>query len=222
MTSSSTESSANHRFHRLKDYFLNLDENDLPGHWDLEIGDGIRHHHQEPAEDAIPAAVTLLVHTTSRDPSLVFIERSHHIGPVQHRGQIAFPGGKKENNETAKECAFRETYEEIGIRLAPQEPTRFLTPLFIPVSKFIIYPCVVFLDEIPAFDPNPAEVKSIIDSPLTEIDERYKIHKTDIQVRDQVLKNVSYYPLDGKILWGASALIFSEFLYLVRQFQEKY
>jgi|GEM_PF-3501913 len=222
MTNSSTEPTNHLHFHDLKDYFLNLQESDLPGHWDLEIGDGIRQHHQAPTKDATPAAVTLLVHTTFQDPSIVFIERSHHIGPVQHRGQIAFPGGKKEIDETIKECAFRETREEIGVQLASHEPTRFLTPLFVPVSKFIIYPCVVFLDKIPEFNPNPAEVKSIIDSPLTHIDERYVIHKTDIQVQDQILKNVSYYPLDDKILWGASALIFSEFLFLVQQFQEKY
>jgi len=88
-------------------------------------------------------------------------------------------------------------------------------------TPFIIYPFVVFQEKLPAFDLNPAEVKSIIDSPLTQLRERYAIHKKDISVREQILKNVSYFPLDNKVLWGASALIFSEFLYLVRQFEEQ-
>ena len=205
----------------LKDYFMDLKKEDLPGHWEMEIGDGIRHHQRPATPDAIPAAVTLLVHSTSGVPSIIFIERAHHIGPIEHRGQIAFPGGKRESNETLKECAFLETKEEIGISISMEEPIQPLTPLYVPVSNFIIYPFVVFQEKLPAFDLNPAEVKSIIDSPLTQLRERYAIHKKDISVREQILKNVSYFPLDNKVLWGASALIFSEFLYLVRQFEEQ-
>lgn len=203
----------------LKDYFLQLKKEDLPGHLQLEIGDGIRHYQRPATADAVPAAVTLLIHSTYGTPSIVFIERAHHIGPIQHRGQIAFPGGKKEKDETLKECAFRETEEEIGITLSMEEPIRPLTPLYVPVSNFLIYPFVVFQEKLPAFDLNPAEVKSIIDSPLTQLQNRYVIRKKDIHVREQVLKNVSYFPLDDKILWGASALIFSEFLYLLRGFK---
>lgn len=205
----------------LKDYFLQLRQEDLPGHLQLEIGDGIRHHQRPATEDAIPAAVTLLIHSTYGSPSIVFIERAHHFGPIQHRGQIAFPGGRKEKDETLKECAFRETEEEIGIILSKDEPIRPLTPLYVPVSNFLIYPFVVFQEKLPAFDLNPDEVKSIIDSPLTQLQDRYVIRKKDIQVREQLLKNVSYFPLDDKILWGASALIFSEFLYLLRRFKNQ-
>src|SRR5690625_6085331 len=91
MTNSSTEPTNHLHFHDLKDYFLNLQESDLPGHWDLEIGDGIRQHHQAPTKDATPAAITLLVHTTFQDPSIVFIERSRseeHTSELQSRGHL--------------------------------------------------------------------------------------------------------------------------------------
>src|SRR5690625_7914392 len=101
MTNSSTEPTNHLHFHDLKDYFLNLQESDLPGHWDLEIGDGIRQHHQAPTKDATPAAITLLVHTTFQDPSIVFIERSHHIGPVQHRRSEERRVGKEGGSESS-------------------------------------------------------------------------------------------------------------------------
>ncbi|KAM3140021.1 hypothetical protein pb186bvf_007821 [Paramecium bursaria] len=38
------------------------------------------------------------------------------VNPLDlHSGQLAFPGGKVENNETTLQAAIRETYEEIGL-----------------------------------------------------------------------------------------------------------
>lgn len=190
---------------------------DLPGHFLPGMDQLTEARLQVPPENAVQAAVTLLVHNSEGIPSILFIERSHRFGPVAHRGQIAFPGGKKENDETLKYCAFRETEEEIGVSFPPDHPAKPLTPLYIPVSNFLIQPFVTFRESLPQFSPNPAEVVRIIDSPLIDLEARYPVLHRDITVQERTLHNVPYFPLQGKILWGASALIFSEFLQIIRE-----
>lgn len=191
----------------------------LPGHRSLDMVADSPSYITPTPSDARQAAVVLMVHASNGDPSILFIQRSDHIIQDKHRGQIAFPGGKLEKNESLKECAFREMEEEIGIQLSKDHPTRKLTPLYVSVSNFLIHPFVAFKDQLPEPRPNPEEVASIIDSPLTLLEDRYAIHRKDFMVRDRILKNVPYFEVAGKTLWGATALIFSEFLYLLKQYQ---
>lgn len=196
---------------------LNGDDIPLPGHLELDLVKDTPTYLSPTPKNARHAAVVLMIHATAGHPSLLFIERTSHFGHEKHRGQIAFPGGKLEPNESLKECAFREMDEEIGIRLSPDHPVKALTPLYVSVSNFLIHPFVAIQDTIPAPTPNPEEVSAIIDSPLTEIRDRYSIHRKNIHVRDRVLKNVPHYTVGGRTLWGATALIFAEFLQLVEQ-----
>lgn len=195
---------------------LNGDDIPLPGHEELELVRDTPTYLSATAQNARKAAVVLMIHATEGHPSILFIERTSHIGHDKHRGQIAFPGGKLEANESLKECALREMDEEIGIRLSPDHPVKALTPLYVSVSNFIIHPFVAIQDTIPIPIPNPEEVSAVIDSPLTEIQDRYTIHRKDIRVRDMVLKNVPHYKLGEHTLWGATALIFAEFLALFK------
>lgn len=184
----------------------------LPGHKDLEVVRQMENYLTPTPDDAQKAAVVLLVHATHGYPSIIFIQRTNHLPQDKHRGQIAFPGGKLEDDESLKQCAFREMHEEIGIWLPPSHPVTRLTPLYISVSNFLVQPYIAIQEHIPTPTPNPAEVAAVIDSPLTDHQNRYKIKRKDIRVRDIVLNDVPYYDIDGHTLWGATALIFAEFL----------
>ena len=200
-----------------KDIILYGDDIPLPGHDTLEmVRDSPRYITRTPG-NAGEAAVVLLIHASEGIPSIIFIQRSDHILHDKHRGQIAFPGGKREKNESLKKCAFREMNEGIGVRLCIDHPTRKLSPLHVSVSNFLIHPFVAFKDNLPTLRPNPEEVAAILDSPLTNLEERYAIHRKDFSVRDKFLKDIPYFKVAGKTLWGATALIFSELLYLLRQ-----
>lgn len=202
-----------------KKRILHNDDLVLPGHRKLPIVQDSPRYITPTPRDARFASVVLMIHASNGIPSILFIQRSNHIIQDKHRGQIAFPGGKQEENETLKECAFREMEEEIGVRLTADHPTRKLSPLYVSVSNFIIHPFVAFKDRLPDLQPNPAEVASIIDSPLINLSERYAIHKKDLIIRGKQFKNVPYFQVAGKTLWGATALIFSELLYLLKNIE---
>lgn len=191
----------------------------LPGHEGLELLTDNPHYLVPSPPDARQAAVVLMVHASNGYPSLLFIQRADHIHEDKHKGQIAFPGGKQEENESLKECALREMEEEIGISLPPDHLTQKLTPLYVAVSNYLVHPFVAFQETIPGLRPNPEEVSAIIDSPLTELKNRYGIRRKDMRVRDMILKKIPYYEVGGQTLWGASALIFAEFLCLLDQHQ---
>lgn len=59
------------------------------------------------------AAVLVPLCSINDIPSLLYTVRSANL--KSHSGQISFPGGKTDNNETPMETALRETQEEIGL-----------------------------------------------------------------------------------------------------------
>ena len=58
------------------------------------------------------AAVLVPLCNVAGEASVLFTLRSQNVG--SHRGQVAFPGGHKEGNESPEMTALRELTEEIG------------------------------------------------------------------------------------------------------------
>lgn len=103
-------------------------------------------------------AVMILLFPADGKTQIVFIERSDD-GHV-HSGQIAFPGGKKDESDISlKETALRETFEETGVGHEQISVLGELTPLYIPPSNFLVTPFVSICNHIPAFEKNDFEVK---------------------------------------------------------------
>ena len=162
------------------------------------------------AHDARHAAVLLLLYPAP-GTHLALIQRAECPGP--HSGQIAFPGGEIEaGDRDAAAAALRETEEEIAV---PREHVRLigsLSDLYIPASHFVVHPFVGISDKRPAFRPDPEEVAAIIEVPL---DFFFRKENTDIRKMkfgNGLTADVPYFDIGGKILWGATAMILSEFL----------
>ena len=131
-----------------------------------------------------------------------------------HPGQISFPGGKIEHGEDARSTALREAQEEVGI--TPNEVSILgrLSELYIPVSKFSISPFIGWSDQKPDFTLNKDESEKLILFPIEQFINKPIIKHMELETITGPL-TVPYYPFEGEIIWGATAMIMAEFFDLL-------
>ncbi len=160
------------------------------------------------------AAVLALFYPKDKDWHLVFIERDASNPKDRHGGQISFPGGKYEEGDgTLANTALREAQEEVGVDAAKIEILGALTDLYIPVSNFQANPYVGFMAETPVFVPQVTEVRSILEVPFALLQQPEVVQRIDLQLaQNLILKQVPYFNLFGKVVWGATAMMLNELL----------
>lgn len=159
------------------------------------------------------SAVLLLLFPENGSFNLLFIKRAENGS--KHSGQIAFPGGKfEEVDNVLKNTALRETEEEVGIKEDDIKILKSLTSLFIPVSNFSVNPFVGMIDYKPKIIMNPDEVQEVFSLNIQEVLAAKRIEKT-INVRNQII-TTPFYVFKEFEIWGASAMILSEFIDLLK------
>lgn len=137
----------------------------------------------------------------------------------KHSGQISFPGGKKETSDTTNQAtALREANEEIGIKKEDVTLLGALTPLYVPASNFQVFPFIGYLDYPPTFIRQEREVAEVVEVALNQlIHPKTKKYKTITFGNGYTIKDVPYYDVNGKTVWGATAMMLSEFVTLINQ-----
>ncbi len=127
-----------------------------------------------------------------------------------HGGQISFPGGTFDpNDKSLQQTALRETHEETGLLVPNDAVLGKLTPLYIPISNFHVFPFVAFYPQIPRWKKNNSEVKSLIEVPLVSFLNLKPMVKKDTYGSKTI--KIPYFPIDGYHVWGATAMILNEF-----------
>tara|TARA_B100001939_G_scaffold333194_1_gene332927 strand:- start:836 stop:1468 length:633 start_codon:yes stop_codon:yes gene_type:complete len=159
------------------------------------------------------ASTLLLFYPSDQLIKFVLIQRPDYSGT--HSGQISFPGGKKENNESLMETAIRETQEEIGILARDIKILGKLSLVYVPPSNFLITPYIGFLEKTPTFKPDPIEVTEVLEIDLNELLKKDVIKEKLITVgaktKNPMKINVPYLDLNYQVVWGATGVILSEF-----------
>jgi 8-oxo-dGTP pyrophosphatase MutT (NUDIX family) len=159
------------------------------------------------------SSVLFLLFPLDGKTNFVLIVRS---GGGVHSGQIALPGGKYEDTDMNYEnTALRETEEEIGVNKNKIKLLGTLTDLFIPASKFRVYPHVGYIENRPEFVPHQLEVKGIIETDVEMFLEEKIIHKKNFITSYGQLP-APYYLYQGYEIWGATAMLISEFTHLFK------
>ena len=164
--------------------------------------------------NAKEGAVMSLIYPINNIPHILFIERPVYAGV--HSGQIAFPGGKIEKSDRSSlDAALRETYEEVGVNGAQIEVIGPLSQVYVLASNFMVYPFVGILPEKPILIPDGIEVANTLEVPLH--------HFVESIVKETTMKSAlgidliaPYYDLEGKKLWGATAMMVSELCAVVK------
>lgn len=170
-------------------------------------------------DDCREAGVLLLLYphilgNGNNELHIALIRRPEY--PGTHGGQVSFPGGQREFGETLKETAIRETREEIGVRPETVHVLGRLSKLYTPPSNYCIYPFVAFASSRPEFRLDVIEVAELIEVPLQLLldpstQKREVWHFENFGERD-----VPFFDVFGHKVWGATAMILSEFLTLLQ------
>jgi len=195
----------------------------LPGQAaQAKMATGTRKEFPIVPKKAKEACVLCLLYPKENKWHIALMRRVSSSNPKDtHSGQMSFPGGKKEaTDENYEQAALRETEEEMGIPREAIDILGKLTPLYIPVSNFIVYPFVGVLPTIPNFIPEAAEVKQIVELPLALLLDKKSRQVKDITIRDYTIKDVPYFNVFGNVVWGATAMMLSEFVEVVRRVEE--
>ncbi len=155
------------------------------------------------------SAVLILLYPHGNSINTILIQRPVYEGV--HSGQIAFPGGKfEENDRILENTALREANEEIGINTNNIKLIGNLTDVYISPSNFLVKPFVGFVPEISELKADSYEVSQIIHSDLFSLNnENIKGIKT-IEHSNGFKIKTPYYEVEGFTVWGATAMMISE------------
>ena len=175
-------------------------------------------HHENDSEyyqNARKASVLLCFYEHKDELYLTLIKRTTYDGP--HSGQISFPGGKPVSLDSSLwDTAKREFKEELGVDLSSASPLLTLSRVYIPPSNFLVTPFVAVVKKKPFFHLDSREVALKIDISLYELI-HLKIKQGPILEGNYKGVVVPCYVYEGHMIWGATAMVLSEFILFLKE-----
>jgi len=143
-------------------------------------------------------------------------------------GDICFPGGKIDDNETPKEAALREMFEELGIK-----DIDIINELdtVVRYDGIIIHPYLGIIEDIREININESEVDHVFYVPLNyllkhsplEVDSKINVERTkdfpydlivnkeNYKFRDAIYRSL-FYKYENYNIWGITAEMLRNFL----------
>src|SRR5581483_1597065 len=161
------------------------------------------------------AAVLILLYEHAGELYFFLTRRTESVGT--HKGQIAFPGGGRDDGEALRDTALREAREELGLDPAQIEILgEPLTPLYIPVSDYWVTAFVgYYRNGEPTLNLSQGEVLEILPTPLTDVLDESHVAEEEWELRGYPVR-VPYFNLHGYKVWGATAMLLGEFSAMLR------
>jgi 8-oxo-dGTP pyrophosphatase MutT (NUDIX family) len=166
-----------------------------------------------------PSAVLAAVFEEQGEARVILTRRSAHLR--SHRGEVSFPGGRLDRDETAEEGARREACEEVGLDPALVEVVGELSHVTTFASGSFITPVVGILPGRPQLVASPQEVEHVFDVSLAELADPAIFREEWWQVagRPPGLGGdpfpVWFFELPDDTVWGATARMLVDLLRLV-------
>jgi 8-oxo-dGTP pyrophosphatase MutT (NUDIX family) len=172
---------------------------------------------RDPSGTAHPSGVLIpLFPDRNEQLSVVLTLRT---GNIRHAGQISFPGGRREGEETLEQTALRETEEEIGIKPDHVILAGSITPLYLYRTDNQITPYVGFLRDKPELKPNPDEVEEAFTVSLDDLISG-KYFKREEWHLNHTSFDVPFWSVHQVPLWGATAMMLNELLEIYKIFKK--
>lgn len=181
----------------------------------LPNGSPIDFKHPQPPRQG---AVLILLNKAEDGTRFPLIQRPDYEGV--HSGQIALPGGKWEASDVDLfATALRETEEEIGVAQSMIKVIGSLSSFYVAASNFQVLPVVGMLEATPTFVPDEKEVVEVINPKVYDLIDGSTKKERDLIVRGGVKLRSPYFDLENKTVWGATAMMLSEFEAVLKEFE---
>lgn len=167
-------------------------------------------------DDARLGGVLILFYENQGQIMIPLTQRHDYKGT--HGGQVSLPGGKwEEADSDLQSTALRETFEEIGIAQSQVSIIGKLSDLYIPASNFKVSPFVGYVKENPSFAIDAYEVKELIEAELSALVDKDYHKEKDITVQQRFRLKAPYFDVQGKVVWGATAMMLAELITIVEE-----
>ncbi|MBK5112785.1 MAG: CoA pyrophosphatase [Candidatus Heimdallarchaeota archaeon] len=168
-----------------------------------------------PDDGSKRGAVVIPIFERNNRIFVLFTKRTEDL--PSHKGQISFPGGRKEEtDESLLACALRETNEEIGLPPSSLKVWGELNQYKTHSSNYLLSVFVCLVHYPFQLTINEKEVDEIIEVPLDDLlDNEQWVHK-DINLETNHHK-AWFFDFQSKIIWGATAEITKHFISLLNK-----
>ena len=167
---------------------------------------GVRAQRVHAPEDR-QSAVLVAVIERSPEPTLLMVQKRADL--PRHAGQMAFPGGRIEDDDTdSRAAALREAYEEVGLPPDNVEILGALDDHRTFVSSYHIRPWVAWVRRPPgAWRLDEREIARVVEVPLRAALEQAPASWLHWRWAEHHLRAPRWRFGDDVIVWGASARI---------------
>jgi 8-oxo-dGTP pyrophosphatase MutT (NUDIX family) len=170
----------------------------------------------DPAEAAaldvhgrIDAAVLVPLYLdASGELHAVFTRRRDDLR--RHAGEISFPGGRQDDDESdLRLTALREAEEEIGLPASAVELVGALQPTPTIATNYAVYPFVGLIEPGHRWKPSAAEVQEVLELALSDLQAGYRRQR---MLRRGVPFRTDVYVVGDDLIWGATARMVADLL----------
>ncbi len=152
------------------------------------------------------AAVLIPLEKKHDSLHLLFTVRTDAV--EHHKGQVSFPGGARESEDTdAVATALRESFEELALPPDHVNVIGKINDMWTPTG-FVVTPVVGFIPDLPSLVPQPSEVSDYFTVPLSyflDDNNGYKERYQRVEGEEEV--DVWFYEYNGYTIWGITAFI---------------
>ena len=132
---------------------------------------------------------------------------------------MALPGGRYEEGDRDQyRTALREANEEIGIDREQVKVIGSLSEFFVAVSNYMVLPVIGKIGFKPQFIPEPREVHDIVTPSIDHLIDPMRLKEKEIVVRNDFKMQCPYFDLEGRTVWGATAMMLSELVAILQEF----
>jgi 8-oxo-dGTP pyrophosphatase MutT (NUDIX family) len=169
----------------------------VPAYSDYDLSGG------RPATTQLKqAAVLVPLVTRATGLQVILTRRASDLS--NHAGQIAFPGGRRDEVDAdAGATALREAHEEIG--LSPTSVTLLgVSDAYETVTRFAVTPVVGLVDPAASFTPDAREVAEIFEVPFAFLMDPAN-HIPQSRIYNGLERRFYAMPYGDYYVWGATA-----------------